>query len=57
MSDSYVIPQPTQAAIAVAGSAQKFPVRRIWCVGRNYEEHIKEMGLSLIHISEPTRPY
>ena len=44
MSDSYVIPQPTQAAIAVAGSAQKFPVRRIWCVGRNYEEHIKEMG-------------
>ena len=40
----YVIPQPPQAAIAVAGSSQKFPVRRIWCVGRNYEEHIKEMG-------------
>lgn len=44
MSDSYVIPQPPQAALAVAGSSQKFPVRRIWCVGRNYEEHIKEMG-------------
>ena len=30
--------------IAVAGSKQLFPVRRIWCVGRNYLEHIKEMG-------------
>jgi len=44
MSDSYVIPPPPQAAIAVSGSSQTFPVRRIWCVGRNYEEHIKEMG-------------
>ena len=41
---SYVIPPPPQAAIAVADSSQTFPVRRIWCVGRNYEEHIKEMG-------------
>ena len=40
----YVIPQPPQPAIAVAGSDEKFPVKRIWCVGRNYEEHIKEMG-------------
>jgi fumarylpyruvate hydrolase len=41
---SYVITPPPQAAIAVAGTGQTFPVRRIWCVGRNYEEHIKEMG-------------
>jgi fumarylpyruvate hydrolase len=41
---SYVIPPPPQPAIAVAGSADYFPVRRIWCVGRNYVEHIKEMG-------------
>src|ERR1044071_8005783 len=40
----YVIPQPPQAAIAVAGSSKVFPVRRIWCVGRNYIEHIREMG-------------
>ena len=44
MSNDYVIPPPPQAAIAVAGTAKKFPVRRIWCVGRNYIEHIREMG-------------
>src|SRR5262245_18479668 len=41
---SYVIAPPPQAAIAVAGTDKMFPVRRIWCVGRNYEEHIREMG-------------
>src|SRR3981081_1084231 len=40
----YVVPPPPQAALAVAGSDQMFPVRRIWCVGRNYIEHIREMG-------------
>ncbi len=40
----YVISQPKQPAIAVAGTSKMFPVRRIWCVGRNYIEHIREMG-------------
>ena len=40
----YVISAPAQPAIAIAGSSELFPVRRIWCVGRNYEEHIREMG-------------
>jgi fumarylpyruvate hydrolase len=40
----YVIAPPSQPALAIAGSDKKFPVRRIWCVGRNYLEHIKEMG-------------
>src|SRR5215468_3867675 len=45
MTDSrYVITQPPQATIAVAGTDRVFPVRRIWCVGRNYIEHIREMG-------------
>jgi fumarylpyruvate hydrolase len=44
MSSRYVIPPPPQPALAVAGSEEMFPVRRIWCVGRNYLEHIKEMG-------------
>ena len=41
---AFVIPAPQQASIPVAGEAKSFPVRRIWCVGRNYEEHIREMG-------------
>ena len=43
-NETYVIAPPQQAALAVAGSTKKFPVRRIWCVGRNYVEHIREMG-------------
>ena len=39
-----VIPLPNQASVAVAGTSQRFPVHRIYCVGRNYEEHAKEMG-------------
>ena len=39
---SYVIPPPPQASIPVTGTGQFFPVRRLWCVGRNYVEHIKE---------------
>jgi len=44
MSTSFVIPAPPQASIPVAGESKSFPVRRIWCVGRNYLEHIREMG-------------
>ena len=45
MTDSrYVIQPASQPAIAVAGTDKMFPVRRIWCVGRNYIEHIREMG-------------
>ena len=40
----FVIAPPPQPALAVAGSADRFPVRRIWCVGRNYLEHVREMG-------------
>lgn len=40
---NYVIPPPAQAAIPVAGGGL-FPVRRIYCVGRNYAEHAREMG-------------
>jgi fumarylpyruvate hydrolase len=41
---SYVIPAPKQPTIAVAGTDSTFPVRRIWCVGRNYADHAREMG-------------
>lgn len=41
---SYVIPAPLQASVPVAGSTDSFPVHRIYCVGRNYVDHAKEMG-------------
>jgi fumarylpyruvate hydrolase len=44
MSASTVIPAFPQPSLPVVGEAGVFPVRRIWCVGRNYLEHIREMG-------------
>jgi fumarylpyruvate hydrolase len=40
----YAIPAPPQPSLAIAGSRARFPVRRIFCVGRNYAEHAREMG-------------
>ncbi|ETR76517.1 5-carboxymethyl-2-hydroxymuconate isomerase [Afipia sp. P52-10] len=41
---SFVIAPLAQPQLPVAGTSQTFPVRRIWCVGRNYLEHIRELG-------------
>lgn len=40
---SYVFPPPPQAVAGVLGGGE-FPVRRIFCIGRNYADHVKEMG-------------
>ena len=45
MSNYVIAPHP-QPSVPVAGSGDQFPVRRIFCVGRNYGEHAKEMGFS-----------
>ncbi len=42
---TFVIPEPPRGAIPVEGSHDLFPVRRIFCVGRNYAEHAREMGV------------
>jgi fumarylpyruvate hydrolase len=39
----YVIPPPAITAVPVAGGGA-FPVRRVFCVGRNYADHAREMG-------------
>ena len=41
---SYVFEPPPQAAVPVEGTTALYPVHRIFCVGRNYAEHSKEMG-------------
>jgi fumarylpyruvate hydrolase len=40
----FVIPQPPVPAVAIAGTDDLFPVHRVYCVGRNYAEHAREMG-------------
>lgn len=42
----YVLALPEPASVAVTGTSQRFPVRRIYCVGRNYADHAREMGAS-----------
>jgi len=41
---TYIIPPPAVPTVAVAGAEERFPVRRIFCVGRNYAAHAREMG-------------
>ena len=41
---SYIIDPPRIASLPVIGSSARFPVHRIYCIGRNYAEHAKEMG-------------
>lgn len=48
MTETYVIAPPPIVAIPVQGGGW-FPVRRIFCVGRNYAAHTREMG------GDPTR--
>jgi fumarylpyruvate hydrolase len=45
----FAFPPPTQPSLAIAESQDRFPVRRVFCVGRNYEAHAREMG------NDPTR--
>ena len=40
----YVFEPQAPVAIPVVGSDEQFPVRRVYCVGRNYAAHAREMG-------------
>ena len=41
---SFVFPPHPVVSLPIAGTADRFPVRRIFCVGRNYADHAREMG-------------
>ena len=43
----FVFPPPSPSGAPIRGRAERFPVRRIFCVGRNYEAHAKEMGAAI----------
>ena len=40
----YIFAPPEPASVAIDGESKRFPVRRIFCVGRNYAAHAREMG-------------
>ena len=42
-----VFPAPPVVTAPVRGRSERVPIRRIFCVGRNYEAHAKEMGVAV----------
>lgn len=44
MATDYAFTPPSRVSVAIEGEAARFPVRRIFCVGRNYAAHAREMG-------------
>lgn len=48
-----MFPPPRPVLIPIQGSPLAFPVRRVYCVGRNYAEHAREMGVE-VDRAEPT---
>ena len=42
----YVFAPPATVSVPVVGTTDRFAVRRVYCVGRNYEEHAREMGFT-----------
>ena len=43
---TYLFTPPPVVSVPVTGTTERFPVHRVYCVGRNYAEHAKEMGFT-----------
>lgn len=41
---TYIFPAPAQPNLPILGQEDRFPVGRIFCVGQNYADHVREMG-------------
>lgn len=41
---NFAFPPPSVTSLAIAGTDRRFPLRRVFCVGRNYADHAREMG-------------
>ncbi|MEO8809265.1 MAG: fumarylacetoacetate hydrolase family protein [Rhodanobacter sp.] len=44
---TYIFAAPSPPSLPIVGSDQRFPIRRVFCIGRNYAEHAREMGASV----------
>ena len=51
-----LFPAPAPVRLPVHGDARQFPVHRVYCVGRNFAEHAREMGMALPPASERGMP-
>ena len=49
----FVFDPPAIASLPITGSDARFPVHRIYCIGRNYAEHAKEMGAQAVSRANP----
>jgi len=49
----YAIEPPPVSSLPIEGSEARFPVHRIYCIGRNYAEHAKEMGAEVVSRGNP----
>ena len=49
----YLFAPPPAASLPIHGSDARFPVHRIYCIGRNYAEHAKEMGAQAVSRANP----
>jgi len=49
----FAFPHAIPASVAIANSDARFPVHRIYCVGRNYEDHVREMGGTEVNKGTP----
>jgi fumarylpyruvate hydrolase len=43
----FLFPAPAPASVAIDGGTRRFPVHRIYCIGRNYADHAREMGMAV----------
>jgi fumarylpyruvate hydrolase len=44
---NYIVDAPSIPSLPVIGSDRRFPIRRVFCIGRNYAEHAREMGATV----------
>lgn len=49
---TYIIAAPAVPSLPILGSDQRFPIRRVFCIGRNYADHASEMGATV----DPQQP-
>jgi fumarylpyruvate hydrolase len=44
---TYLLPPPALSSLPIVGSDQRFAIRRVFCIGRNYADHAREMGAAV----------